>query len=70
MDPAALHDFRCLDSGHGNACGTTRRKRGFLSMARLLIKSTLVFATDNHCMHRSGGRTLFSLLARQIPPPR
>ncbi|KAA1257262.1 hypothetical protein LF1_54110 [Rubripirellula obstinata] len=25
---------------------------------------------DNHCMHRSGGRTLFFLLARQIPPPR
>ncbi|KAA1257244.1 hypothetical protein LF1_53930 [Rubripirellula obstinata] len=25
---------------------------------------------DNHCMHRSGGRTLFSLLACQIPPPR
>ncbi|KAA1257202.1 hypothetical protein LF1_56020 [Rubripirellula obstinata] len=25
---------------------------------------------DNHCMHRSGGRTLFSLLARQTPPPR
>ncbi|KAA1257028.1 hypothetical protein LF1_56660 [Rubripirellula obstinata] len=26
--------------------------------------------SDNHCMHRSGGRTLSSLLARQIPPPR
>ncbi|WP_162273300.1 hypothetical protein [Rubripirellula obstinata] len=28
------------------------------------------YIADNHCMHRSGGRTLFSLLARQIPPPR
>ncbi|KAA1257459.1 hypothetical protein LF1_53080 [Rubripirellula obstinata] len=28
------------------------------------------YVADNHCMHRSGGRTLFSLLARQTPPPR
>ncbi len=61
-DQTCLTDHSLLRSTHGDG-----HPRG--RSPRRQTASQWCFA-DNHCMHRSGGRTLFSLLARQIPPPR
>ncbi len=52
--------FVTIFAGDGHPQGQNPRRR---TVWRWCI-------ADNHCMHRSGGRTLSSLLARLIPPPR